>query len=74
MNNLRNKEIINYKRIIDSMSADKQVAQMSEPGMSWKEAVCVMENLVAEHNSVIEHFPHPEVDKVSEAWARIQRG
>ena len=74
MNNLRNKEIINYKRIIDSMSADKQVAQMNEPGMSWKEAVCVMEKLVAEHNSVIEHFPHPEVDKVSEAWARIQRG
>ena len=53
---------------------DKQVAQMNEPGMSWKEAVCVMEKLVAEHNSVIEHFPHPEVDKVSEAWARIQRG
>tara|TARA_R100000544_G_C2223073_1_gene58799 strand:- start:1325 stop:1492 length:168 start_codon:yes stop_codon:yes gene_type:complete len=53
---------------------DSKLAQMNEPGMSWPKAVEVMEKLIAEHNSVIEHFPHPEVDKVNEAWARIQRG
>tara|TARA_R110002111_G_scaffold101120_4_gene156773 strand:+ start:307 stop:510 length:204 start_codon:yes stop_codon:yes gene_type:complete len=53
---------------------DAKVAEMNKPGMSWKDAVVVMEKLVAEHNSVIAHFPHPEIDKVNEAWARIQRG